>query len=72
MTLKHHWSSRFRDRRGIRQLFLYGKKAEVNRENPDIVAALNKLYPRDGKPLLQGGSKNDSFLKFTSSWVIAP
>ena len=37
------WFSRFRERRGI-QLFLHGEGAEVDRENPDLVAALDKLY----------------------------
>ena len=36
--------SRFRERLGIQQLLLYGKGAEVDRESPDLVAALNKLY----------------------------
>ena len=38
------WFSRFRERRGIQQLLLHGEGAEVDRENPDLVAALNKLY----------------------------
>ena len=38
------WFSRFRKRRGIQQLFLHGEGAEVDRENPDLVAALDKLY----------------------------
>ena len=37
------WFSRFRERRGIQQL-LHGEGAEVDRENPDLVAALDKLY----------------------------
>ena len=37
------WFSRFRERRGI-QLFLHSEGAEVDRENPDLVAALDKLY----------------------------
>ena len=38
------WFSRFRKRRGIQQLLLHGKGAEVDPENPDLVAALEKLY----------------------------
>ena len=38
------WFSRFRERRRIQQLFLYGEGAEVDQENPDLVAALDKLY----------------------------
>ena len=38
------WFSRFRERLGIQQLLLHGKGAEVDRESPDLVAALNKLY----------------------------
>ena len=38
------WFSGFRERRGIQQLLLHGEGAEVDRENPDLVAALVKLY----------------------------
>ena len=38
------WFCRFRERRGIQQLFLHGEGAEVDRENLDLVAALDKLY----------------------------
>ena len=39
-----HWFSRFRERCGIQQLFFHSEGAEVDRENPDLVAALDKLY----------------------------
>ena len=32
------------ERRGIQQLLFHGEGAEVDRENPDLVAALDKLY----------------------------
>ena len=38
------WFSRFRERRGIQQLFTVKEQIEVDRENPDLVAALDKLY----------------------------
>ena len=38
------WFNRFRERREIQQLFLDGEGAEVDRQNPDLVAALDKLY----------------------------
>ena len=38
------WFSRFRERRGIQQLLFHGEGAEVDRENFDLVAALNKLH----------------------------
>ena len=38
------WFSRFRKRRGIQQLLLHDEGAEVDRENPNLVAALDKLY----------------------------
>ena len=38
------WFSRFRERRGIQQFFLHGEGAEVDRKNPDLFAALDKLY----------------------------
>ena len=37
------WFSRFRERRKIQQLFFHSEGAEVDRENPDLVAALDKL-----------------------------
>ena len=38
------WFSRFRECREIQQLLLHSEGAEVDRENPDLVAALDKLY----------------------------
>ena len=38
------WFNRFRERREIQQLFLHDEGAEVDRQNPDLVAALDKLY----------------------------
>ena len=38
------WFSRFRECRGIQQLILHSEVAQVDRENPDLVSALDKLY----------------------------
>ena len=38
------WFSRFRERREIQLLLLHGEEVEVDRENSDLVAALDKLY----------------------------
>ena len=43
------WFSQFRERRVIQQLFLHGEGAEVDRENPDLVEALDKLYAKISK-----------------------
>ena len=38
------WFSRFRERRGLQQLLLHGEGAEVDRENPNLLEALEELY----------------------------
>ena len=38
------WFSRFRERRGLQRILLHGEGAEVDRENPDLLEALDKLY----------------------------
>ena len=38
------WFSRFRERRGLQQILLHGEGAEVDRESPSLLEALDKLY----------------------------
>ena len=38
------WFSQFRECCEIQQLLLHGEGVEVDGENPDLVAALDKLY----------------------------
>ena len=45
MTLKHHGSGLANlENAWNTTVLLYGEEAEVDRESPDLVAALNKLY----------------------------
>ena len=38
------WLSRFRERRGLQKILLHGKGAEVDQEDPKLLAALDDLY----------------------------
>ena len=38
------WFSRFRERRELQQLLLHGEVAEVDKENPNLLEALDMLY----------------------------
>ena len=38
------WLSRFRNRRGIGSMLLHGEGAEVDKDNPELLEALDKLY----------------------------
>ena len=38
------WLSRFRKRRGLQQILLHGEGAEVDKEDPKLLAALDDLY----------------------------
>ncbi|KAI6648197.1 hypothetical protein LOD99_12006 [Oopsacas minuta] len=38
------WLSRFRERRGLQKLLLHGEGAEVDKQEPNFLAALNSLY----------------------------
>ena len=33
------WFSRFRERRGLQQLFLHGEEVEVDKDNPNLLGA---------------------------------
>ena len=38
------WLSRFRERRGLQKVRLHGEGAEVDKEDPNLLAALDDLY----------------------------
>jgi hypothetical protein len=38
------WLSRFRVRRGLQKMLLHGEGAEVNKNDPELLAALEELY----------------------------
>ncbi|KAL2635964.1 hypothetical protein R1flu_007443 [Riccia fluitans] len=38
------WLSRFRQRRGLQKMLLHGEGAEVNKTDPQLLAALDELY----------------------------
>ena len=38
------WFSRFRERHGLQKILLHGEGAEVDKEDPELLAALDDLY----------------------------